>query len=427
MSPSLKKEGELRPRAQSWKKRAFGKYQPGTGANEIPGVDVEGKGEWHYQGCNMVKPATWFTLFDCLSRCFRVVVAFYFVVATHPVSFFLYSLRYNMLWYGTPLGLLTTLTMFFVYPFVLMALVIAKKMGKMWCKHEDFDDGNVFFTPPDGMLAAFLWDWYKEMAPYVGLFIMCGNDADAVAHSWYDHKTKKDFWRGTLSASGAQVPCELARWDGEKLHWGDRAFNKDDVVVKLPDSYLGKGDMFLEYGKDFRNVAELEGLLRKEHPGKADTLVLTWIRPAVGTGGVHQLDILTVRTNRGVRVANCLFWGDCTGPTTHTCTTGYVCDVATEKIWSACSWYSPAFMSMDAKRIGQELPGLRESVARAIKAHESIEYPFLKMVGWDVILTDKGPVFFEGNFACHRIVRRIFLTWSNTFNFIRTHRNPLSF
>ena len=37
-----------------------------------------------------------------------------------------------------------------------------------------------------------------------------------------------------------------------------------DVVLKLADSYLGIGDKFLEFGKDFTNQDDLEQLIKSE-------------------------------------------------------------------------------------------------------------------------------------------------------------------
>ena len=63
--------------------------------------------------------------------------------------------------------------------------------------------------------------------------------------------------------------------------------------------------------------------------------------------------------------------------------------------------------------MGTKLPGLRGAVELAIEAHRDAlrELPWLRMVGWDLMLTDNGPVFFEGNFAQMRLPRRVFLTW----------------
>ena len=52
-----------------------------------------------------------------------------------------------------------------------------------------------------------------------------------------------------------------------------------------------------------------------------------------------------------------------------------------------------------------------------IKAHEAAmaEQPWLKMIGWDAIISRSGPVVFEGNYAQMRLPRRTFLTWANLY------------
>ena len=56
----------------------------------------------------------------------------------------------------------------------------------------------------------------------------------------------KDYWRGALSKVGARLPREIGRWDGNRVHWL-YPLGSSDVVVKLPDAYLGIGDSFWNY------------------------------------------------------------------------------------------------------------------------------------------------------------------------------------
>ena len=98
----------------------------------------------------------------------------------------------------------------------------------------------------------------------------------------------------------------------------------------------------------------------------------------------------------------------------HSTRAGYVCDYQTEKIIAPAKWYSSYFADMSTPRLGEHLPGLREAVDRACAAHERVEYKWLKVCGWDCMLTDRrGPVFFEGNYACARLPRRLVLDWKN--------------
>lgn len=47
------------------------------------------------------------------------------------------------------------------------------------------------------------------------------------------------------------------------------------------------------------------------------------------------------------------------------------------------------------------------------------EQPFLKMIGWDLMLARKGIVYFEGNYAQMRLPRRVFLSWGMTLECLK--------
>ena len=107
-----------------------------------------------------------------------------------------------------------------------------------------------------------------------------------------------------------------------------------------------------------------------------------------------------------------------------------------EEILAPASWYSAYFENeMGNETVdsnvkygcGTSLPGLRDICANAIKTHESVlvEQPWLKMCGWDVLIARNGPTFFEGNFAAHRIPRRVFLTWTTMYYFLSTYCSPI--
>jgi hypothetical protein len=400
-----------------------------------------------YHLCTDVAPPLggWFSLADVLGRALRSVCAFYYLVLTHPISFFAFSCRYNRLWYGGALGVAATCLLFPVWPLAVFCVRVGLKLKNLCCKQASFDDGNVFFVAPDNPAASMLWDFFKEFSVYVSLFIMCGDDDTAVAHSWYDEITQKDFWRRHLTTAGARVPQTRGRWEGAApCNWaGDANQGTDDmmigdVVIKLPDSYLGIGDSFLEVGKDGFDGTRgaIERVLKENYNnGKGGVLVLDWVRPGTGHE-VHSLDILTAARadGTGVELVSCLYWGKCAdGKSTHSSKAGYVCDVDGEKIMAPAAWYSAYFekemggetvASNVDHGVGFPLPGLRAVCERAVKSHESVlkEQPWLQMCGWDAIYAKQGPVFFEGNFAAHRIPRRVFLTWTNTFHFLSTRK-----
>merc|ERR1712167_66281 len=155
-----------------------------------------------------------------------------------------------------------------------------------------------------------------------------------------------------------------------------------------------------------------------------EVLLLELVRPHKDYG-VHSIDLLTVITPDGfAKVLSCLYWGDCTGDSSHSTRAGYTVDIETETIQDGARWYSPFFANMDAKLTGTKLPGIKEACARACQAHEDghRRLGFLKMVGWDCMIMKNGEmVFFEGNFAAARIPRRMFLAASNLIEFTFKH------
>lgn len=378
-----------------------------------------------YTECLNLNPnQRYFGFADIISRTVRVIVGYYACLCYRPLSFFIFMLRYNMLWLGTLPGLAWTLPTFFVWPLTSLFLVLVKTAKKKLFGHAQFDDGNVFFVPPSNPIAAILWSWYKELSPPVAQFLYCKGDKRAVQASWKDVDTTKNYWRSKLAAAGAHVPRELALWNKNTLVWA-HPYEKQDIVIKLDDSYLGIGDQFLVHGDQFSTAAELEAILKRDCSGLINVHVLEWIRPAEGME-VHSLDILTLaKPNGTIEVCTVLFWGDCLdGKSTHSTQAGYVCDVQQEKIVSTCAWYSPYFANMKQKKefgVGLQLPGLSSVVETAVACHQAvlIDHPWMVMCGWDAMRARSGWVFFEGNFAQMRLPRRVFLTWTNLWLSLR--------
>ena len=412
--------------------------------NSVSSGNATAKNNQLYTLCTEISPPVggWFSLIDCFGRAIRSVVAFYYLMITHPISFLIFTCRYNHLWYGGWAGVVLTLCLYPIWPVAVFVMRVLLKVKNYFFFKPSFDNGNVFFIAPDNPIGSIMWDFYKEFSVYTSLYIMCGNDQTAINHSWYDHITQKKFWRDNLSSCGAHVPQKLADWNGVCSWCTDGASTEvvGDVVIKLPDSYLGIGDLFLEVGVDGFNGTriEIENILKEKYSvGQDGTFILEWVRPAKGHE-VHSLDILTVAGHNGVELASCLYWGKCAdGKSTHSSKAGYVCDVLNEKILAPASWYSAYFeKEMGGETAadnvphgcGTNLPGLRAICANAVRTHEQVleEQPWLKMCGWDVLIAKNGPTFFEGNFAAHRIPRRVFLTCSNMFYFLSTYRGPFS-
>jgi len=368
-----------------------------------------------YEMCTFVRDRNWWSVADVGGRTVRALLLWAYLTVRYPISFFKFTLRYNIVWYNAPLGIF--LTLFYpLMPVAIFVLELVKRVLKYLFPVESFDDGSVFFVSPPSLAASIIWEFLKNFGMYAGAFCQCGDNKTAIEHTWYDRLTHKHFWRGHLEAVGAAIPRSVASWDGEKLSKSADSLQLD-LVVKLPDSYLGIGDKYLAFGQDFQTEAEIEAMLRAEYAGK-EAFLLDWIRPRRNME-VHQLDILTMRTAEGIKPLNVLYWGDCAdGKSSHSTRAGYVCDYQTERIVAPAKWYSYYFAQMAAPRVGESLPGLREAVRYACAAHERIEreQPWLKVCGWDCMLTDqRGPVFFEGNFACARTPRRLTIDWQNLF------------
>jgi hypothetical protein len=66
-----------------------------------------------------------------------------------------------------------------------------------------------------------------------------------------------------------------------------------------------------------------------------------------------------------------------------------------------------------APLIGLKVNGVRAACLSAIAAHEEVlnsGHGWLTTIGWDCMITDDGPVFFEGNVAAYRTPRRMTLS-----------------
>lgn len=358
-----------------------------------------------------------------------MLVAYYWLLVRYPISFGFFLVRYNMLWEGTVCGLLLSLCFYPIYPLAALGLMLFKQA---LLPERAYEKGNVFFMAPQNHTAAVLWNLYKALSPPVAQFMLNRGDSTAIAHSWWDHVTHKDFWRGHLERVGARVPRELGRWVETDpgvwgVEWNNGPLGKEDVVIKVMDESNGCGDAFLLHGDGpgmVRGGADVEEYLRAQPAYKGNrALILEWIRPAAGQE-VHTLDILTVaQPNGDIELVTLLYWGDCSnGKTSHTTRAGYVVDAAKEEITATCKWYAPGFAEMTPTlqySIGHKLPGVAEACQMMVEAHRSamIEQPWLKMIGWDAMISHGGPpVFFEGNYAQMRTPRRVFLTWETLWH-----------
>eukprot|EP01059_Diplonema_ambulator_P019156 TRINITY_DN319_c0_g2_i1.p2 TRINITY_DN319_c0_g2~~TRINITY_DN319_c0_g2_i1.p2 ORF type:complete len:456 (+),score=133.08 TRINITY_DN319_c0_g2_i1:182-1369(+) len=375
-----------------------------------------------YEHCNNAPKSDWFSFRDCLWRYTMTVMLHYWALLTSPIAYTIYTWKHNIIWYGTLPGI--ALSLFLPILPVGIALIVFYKFVESFFVPDwsMAGPGRVFFVKPKNPLGAFLWDCYLKQSMQVGQFYLVGTNHDAIEHTWFDKILTKDFWRAALNQVDGRLPRELGRWQNGQLTM-HHDLETCDVVVKLPDSYLGIGDAFWSYGKDYHNVAELEKALQKEYQGK-EALVLEMVRPKKELG-VHSLDIVTLRTpDDDVKVLSCLLWTDCTTDSSHSCRAGYCVDVETETIVAPAAWYSPFFATMNAPLVGSKMPGVRKACATAVAAHKNIEQKWLTAVGWDAMVMEKEIVFFEGNFAGARTPRRMFLSLACLLEFVRSFAWP---
>lgn len=368
----------------------------------------------------------WFSVADMLRRTAYSLGLFYYSLATQPLTFSRFALQYNRLWFGGAAG--TAMTLLLPATPVLLAAVAWGKRLRDYLLPQPGDDwkmagpGRIWFLPPPSTLASIVYDALTPLADYVAAFVLFGDDPDGVEHTWYDAICKKEYWCGLLDAADARRPLQLGAWDGAALHDVSRGVESGgcDLVCKISDSYLGIGDRVFKRGVDFVTRGEVEDVLRADplYAGKPAVLCEI-VSPSAslevssdGYGPVHSLDILTLRTGEGAKVLSVVLWTDCTTWSSHSAAAGYLVDVETETIVAPTAWYAPYFASMQAPLVGQRVPGAREACLKAMAAHDASELEWLTCVGWDAMITDEGPTFFEGNVAAYRTPRRMALSLS---------------
>ena len=213
---------------------------------------------------------------------------------------------------------------------------------------------------------------------YVGQFWLVGTNEDAISHTWVDTLLTKDMWRDALTEVDARLPRQLGVWENNELTMEVDNLVGHDLVVKLDDSYLGIGDNFWHFGKDYSTEAELrakmdEAYKNNEFDGRR-ALVLEMVKPKPDLG-VHSLDIITMRTpDDDVKVISVLLLADCTTSSSHSTRAGYTIDIETETVVAPAGWYSPYFATMNTPLIGHKYEGVRKAAQSAIRAHKAIKY-----------------------------------------------------
>ena len=374
-------------------------------------------------------PHGWFSRDD---RRFHLVAAnFYSLLFTHPLEMLKFHKTWSTLYFSWWLAPLATLALPLV-PLCTYLNVLASETGR-WLLGDCFNEAadSPFFHAPADFVSRVNAKCQIDLILRVGSFLQFGSDAEALQHTKKDEICTKEFWLDLLDLVGAPRPRQLALWSNGQVNDvgpGVGAGNCD-LVVKIVDSYMGRGDRVFKRGVDFAasgGTAQLTAALVSDpaYTGQTCAMLCELARPVArekvclsseGFNNVHSLDILTVRDSCGaVKVLSCLLWTDCSSWTSHSCTAGYTIDVESETIVAGAPWYSSAFSKNEESSpalslVGVMVPGVRAACNYAVAAHAAASLPWLTSVGWDAMITDDGPIFFEGNLGSMRTPRRIFL------------------
>ena len=201
--------------------------------------------------------------------------------------------------------------------------------------------GSIFFARPSGFANSVLWDMWLFLGLFTSSYIMTGTNRTAMKHIEYDAVANKWFWRDVFKRGRVFYPTKIGSFDKGELKVNLKNVKKGErIIIKEPDSYLGIGDLTLEKGKDFQTTHDLKGICTRTYGIDKEA----YIAPLVQCDkkyGVHQLDVLTAKMQDGsIQVLRVLYWGDCTGSTSHSATTGYIVDPETETVVSATTWYA---------------------------------------------------------------------------------------
>ena len=361
---------------------------------------------------------------------------FYLYVFLNPISFTIFVWKYIGAYYNdTPIACKLLRLFLFAFPFfhVVWQVISLGNNGTWLSQMPDDFESKKWWTPPKGKVATVFQKACLETSVMVSLFMLhshCNNYDEIIRNNIKDEACTKKYWREQIQRGGLHTAKEVGCWDGRKLTM-NMSIDGMDLVLKVDDSYLGIGDQFLEFGKHFNSVEDLEKMLNESKYSGLDfgsennsysyhgqtVHLLEWCRPDKKLG-VHSFDILTVKLPHGVEVATCILWAECTGSSSHSATAGYLVDINTETIAAPCKWYAPCFADTTDKMVGMKVPGIAMACKAVAKIHETKPVEWMGPVGWDSMIMKNGELtFFEGNFGVMRMPRRIFLSFKSFIYF----------
>ena len=112
----------------------------------------------------MKQPYDWFSIPDCFSRFVLSVALFYYLLVTHPVSFTIYTIKYNDMYYGHFFGTLLSLSLP-ALPFTLCIWECFDKIKQLFkADWKAAGPGAIFFKRPPNFAAALFWDFWLNIS-----------------------------------------------------------------------------------------------------------------------------------------------------------------------------------------------------------------------------------------------------------------------
>ena len=363
----------------------------------------------------------WFSFQDISMRLSVAGASFCYAMLSQPLPLLQFTFMYNKIFSSKKKALLSSLFLPF-WP-VLMVIYAIYHRNLAFLPMLNVQDENLeslqFFTNNLSPMTSFLYDFTQEFSNYIGNFFILGPCQDAIQTMYWDtDTTTKVFWREQLKKAGAKISRELGTWDGAQLEIKEDIMSYNCVVIKVTNSCMGVGDMFLKKNVDYSDTRDLEDIFKNKYQ-QQKCILLEFIL-AKEDLGVHSLDILTARDPQGnVQLFDVIVWAGSNSDSSHGATDCYMINPVTELACSTGGWYNPNFLGTSPSGLGTRYPDVGKAVNLAIQAHRNLPFPWLSVVGWDCMITrDSTIVFFEGNLAAWRCPRRLFLSWRNFLYFV---------
>ena len=130
--------------------------------------------------CTETGDQEWFTLRDILHRYSLVNIGWCWALLTNPLSFPIYTFKFNWLWYGYIQGTLLSLCLPFM-PVAMVLMEFYKTIKSFWEVDWMLEGpGRVFFIRPEGRVKSFLWSCYLCQSMFIGQFFLVGTNDHAI-------------------------------------------------------------------------------------------------------------------------------------------------------------------------------------------------------------------------------------------------------